>query len=674
MRKLLLIIGILFLSYHLNGQACTVLGQTPQTAFPVCGTDTFSQKSVPVCSTHISIPTGCYNTNALYTDKNPFWYTFTCFADGTLGFQINPKTKTDDYDWQLFDVTGVQNLDAVFTDGSLMISNNWSANSGSTGTSAGNTNKTACAGNSYPNQSAMPKLTQGHIYLLLVSHFDDISQDGYSLYFNGGTASITDTLPPDLKGAKAPCDGTIIGVKLNKKMRCSTLAADGSDFKINYAGSSIKNATGIGCSSGFDMDSIVLSLNNPLPPGNYTITAVIGNDNNTILDNCGTPIPKGNTVGVTVYPLYPTAMDSMTPLINCLPDSLLLIFKKPIVCNSIAADGSDFVITGPSGVTISGAKGLCNGNGTCNTIQVNFASPIFAGGTYQLKLVTGSDGNTLLNECGMETTVNSVLNFNVKQAVSAQFTYQTNYGCKYDTVYFSHDGANGVNKWLWNLDVNLISTQQNNQIMYSTFEPRKIKLYVSNGSCTDSSMVNISFSLNDPVKAAFSAPPIICPNDTVLFINNTTGKAVSWDWDFNNGQTSSLQDPPSQKYVFDGRGKEYIVRLSVKNAVGCADTTYRMLKIVSNCYIAVPSAFTPNGDGLNDYLYPLNAYKAINLVFRVYNRYGQCIFESKDWTQKWDGKFKGIQQSAGTYVWTLDYTDNPGNKRISLKGTTVLIR
>jgi gliding motility-associated-like protein len=67
---------------------------------------------------------------------------------------------------------------------------------------------------------------------------------------------------------------------------------------------------------------------------------------------------------------------------------------------------------------------------------------------------------------------------------------------------------------------------------------------------------------------------------------------------------------------------------------------------VNNCYIVVPSAFTPNHDGLNDYLYPLNAYKATNLIFRVYNRMGGLVCETQDWTRKCDGTISDIPQPA----------------------------
>jgi len=88
----------------------------------------------------------------------------------------------------------------------------------------------------------------------------------------------------------------------------------------------------------------------------------------------------------------------------------------------------------------------------------------------------------------------------------------------------------------------------------------------------------------------------------------------------------------------------------------------------------VPTAFTPNGDGLNDYLYPLNAFKADNLVFQVFNRQGQMLFETHDWRQKWDGRIQGHEAPAGTYAWFLQYTDRDSGHKFFQKGTSILIR
>src|ERR1700704_5238067 len=89
---------IIFFANHAKAQSlCTTLGQTPSTAFPVCGTDTFSQATVPPCGiTTVTVPL-CHD-NGLYTDINPFWYRFTCYTSGTLAFQITPNNLADDYD------------------------------------------------------------------------------------------------------------------------------------------------------------------------------------------------------------------------------------------------------------------------------------------------------------------------------------------------------------------------------------------------------------------------------------------------------------------------------------------------------------------------------------------------------------------------------------------------
>ena len=62
------------------------------------------------------------------------------------------------------------------------------------------------------------------------------------------------------------------------------------------------------------------------------------------------------------------------------------------------------------------------------------------------------------------------------------------------------------------------------------------------------------------------------------------------------------------------------------------------------------------------------------ILFAVYNRLGQKIFETHEWSVKWDGTFKGTPQEAGTYVWLLNYTDVDTGEKIQQKGTTVLIR
>lgn len=664
-----LLVFIFLSAFFTNGftqTVCTGLGQNPGTAFPVCGTDTFSILSVPICGNR-RVPGPC--TATPLTDKNPYWYKFTCFTAGTLGFVITPNTITDDYDWQIFDITN-RNPDEVYTNAALFVACNWSGEGGLTGASSTGTAITRCDGLGVPLFSSMPNLIQGREYLLLVSHFSD-SQSGYSLSFGGGTANITDPINPALLKARAPCDGTKISIKLNKKMKCNSLAANGSDFSISPAIAPILSATGIGCSTGFDMDSVVLTLGGIVPPGNYTISIQTGTDGNNLLDNCGRSIPLGQSLPVTVFPLTPTPMDSMTKT-GCAPDELQLVFKDPMLCSSIAPDGSDFVVTGPSAVTVAGAAGVCSAGGFTYVAKVRLSAPIQNAGSFQIRLRSGSDGNTIINECGVETIAGSFKTFTTKDTVSALFNTSIRYGCITDTINYTHDGRNGVNSWKWRFDNNINSNSKDTAITWQIEGQKLATLIITNGTCSDTTTA--SLLLNSRVKAAFESTAIACPGDPVTFKDNSTGPVVTWQWNFGNSNTSTLKIPVAQLYQPSTAPRNILPQLIVKNSIGCADTATNTIYVLSNCFIAIPKGFSPNNDGLNDFLFPTNAYKAKDLLFRIYNRVGQLIFETRNWTNKWDGTFKGNSQDPGTYVWVLSYTNIDSGIRVEQKGSTVLIR
>lgn len=652
---------------------CGNLGQTPGAAFPVCGIDTFAQTQVPVCGGRQIMAPGC--NDVPLSDVNPYWYKFTCFKSGTLGFVIEPKNQGDDYDWQIFDITG-HRPDDVYTDASLFVACNWSGETGTTGASKAGKSLVVCASNGTgvrPLFSSMPELIEGHQYLLLVSHFSGSDQSGYGLVFTGGTADITDPTDPAMTGARAICDGIQMAVKLNKKMKCSSVNPDGSDFTISPAIAPVIAAEGVNCNGEFDMDSVVITLGSPLPPGNYTVSVKSDANGINLLDNCGRSIPDGQSLPVTVYPVYPTPMDSLAKP-SCAPDELTLVFSKPMMCSTVTEEGTEFSVTGPTPVTVIAASGVCDKSGLSSVIKVKLAAPIQSGGAYRIVLNTGTDGNTIYNECGKETPAGSFIDFYVADTVSAFFNYKIRWGCKIDTIDFSHDGRDGVNNWLWTFDDNT-SSHKDTSITYTVFGNKTARLTVSNGTCKqDYSVDNIL--LDNELHAVFEGTSDVCPNDPAVFVEQSYNRVVSWNWDFGNGFTSTLKTPASQFYVASNNNviRDVPVRLIVQNDLGCRDTAVHIIHVVGNCYIAIPKAFTPNNDGLNDYLYPTNAYKARDLKFIVYNRGGQKIFETTDWTNKWDGTFKGQPQDPGTYVWTLVYTHKETGQHYNLKGTTVLIR
>lgn len=648
-----------------------MLGQNPTTAFPVCGKTVFQQNSVAICGTR-TLPTLC-NDNTPYTDKNPYWYKFTCYTAGKLGFQITPNDLTDDYDWQLFDVTGVDEMD-VYTNKALIVSANWSGSSGITGASSNGKNPFECSSDpawNIPTFSTMPDLIAGHNYLLMVSHYTN-TQSGYTLSFQGGTASIINPVVPTIQNAYAVCDGSEMVITLNKKMKCSSLASDGSDFAVSGgATNAFNNAIGKGCSFSFDFDTVQLKLNNILTPGNYSVSSKNGSDGNTLIDNCDNLLAIGLKKDLVFTAAIPTPMDSISPII-CIQDTLKLIFSKPMNCNSIAADGSDFSISGPSKVDIKSAIGICN-NGISSSILLVLQKPIKINGTYRITLGNGTDGNSIIDECGQITPAGSSLNFKIQHVVVADYQFLVKPGCKKDTVLLSHDGNNAANYWKWKFDNGITSNLQNPTISSNLFGKTTITLETGNGICLDSISNTIDLP-NWTVNAAINMPDTVCAKDTVQILDASTSNAISWNWNLGNGIVSKLQNPPITSYTPIGRINVFTIKLQVSNNYNCSDSISKKIMVLPNCYIDIPSGFTPNGDGLNDYLYPLNAFKAVDLIFRVYNRYGQVIFETRDWKKKWDGRVNGMLQPSGTYVYLLEYTNKDTGKKQILKGTTVLIR
>jgi gliding motility-associated-like protein len=87
----------------------------------------------------------------------------------------------------------------------------------------------------------------------------------------------------------------------------------------------------------------------------------------------------------------------------------------------------------------------------------------------------------------------------------------------------------------------------------------------------------------------------------------------------------------------------------------------------------IPNAFTPNGDGKNDLFRPLLFGKLVSFDFRIYNRWGQIVFQTSETAKSWDGTYAGITQDSNVFIWTCTYQFEGEEKRTE-KGTVMLIR
>jgi gliding motility-associated-like protein len=133
-----------------------------------------------------------------------------------------------------------------------------------------------------------------------------------------------------------------------------------------------------------------------------------------------------------------------------------------------------------------------------------------------------------------------------------------------------------------------------------------------------------------------------------------------------------LSSDTSASPVYTGNAdRQYLVR--VTSPTGCFVVDTVQLITFNKADIYVPSAFTPNKDGKNDRLKPITAGIRNLQYFRIWNRWGQLVYQSVTDLPGWDGNFQQMPSPAGTYVWEVKATDTRGFP-VQKKGTVVLIR
>lgn len=119
--------------------------------------------------------------------------------------------------------------------------------------------------------------------------------------------------------------------------------------------------------------------------------------------------------------------------------------------------------------------------------------------------------------------------------------------------------------------------------------------------------------------------------------------------------------------------KDITYTLTVATPEGCSGMDSIHIRYLKGPAIYVPNAFTPNGDGHNDVLRPFPVGILKLDYFRVYNRWGELVFQTSQYLQGWDGTYKGKPADSGGYVWVVKGEDERG-RTIIQKGVALLIR
>jgi gliding motility-associated-like protein len=171
----------------------------------------------------------------------------------------------------------------------------------------------------------------------------------------------------------------------------------------------------------------------------------------------------------------------------------------------------------------------------------------------------------------------------------------------------------------------------------------------------------------DHAKQGISYPVKYIVAGTSINLNaRNFGDIVLWKPAFN------LNDPNMVSPVFTGNSDQ-LYTIDIKTISECTTVDTQMVKMVSHPDILVPTAFTPNQDGLNDILRPvLFGIKELR-YFKIFNRWGQLLFETKNSETGWDGKVKAVLQLNQVVVWMAEGL-GWDNKVYFRKGISTILR
>jgi gliding motility-associated-like protein len=268
-------------------------------------------------------------------------------------------------------------------------------------------------------------------------------------------------------------------------------------------------------------------------------------------------------------------------------------------------------------------------------------------GPYELEWSSSGTKNISLfieeDDCLSDTTLEQVL---VEDSLAAPTILCASLAM--DSVVFGWDSIAGANSYEISLDSGQTWqswTTINGQAAFSVNglnQGDSVNLTVKSlgGICIEGLISNTTCIAQDCYVVGFPIANFLSEEETATIDHRTltftdqSAGAISWTWYFGDGDSISGQ---TVTHTYDTSG-EYIVTLIVVNKWGCIDSSMKAVVIISEYMLYIPNAFTPDGDGLNDYFLPEGEFIGITeYEMYIFNRWGEALFTTTDLVKGWDG-------------------------------------
>ncbi len=310
---------------------------------------------------------------------------------------------------------------------------------------------------------------------------------------------------------------------------------------------------------------------------------------------------------------------------------------------------------------------------SANSFKWNFddGSPIITTGTgSQLKTYANAgvyNVKLYLNDTNYCNSPDSAIKqFRLSPTVKADFI--VNDGCAPYTTTFKNQSLAG-DTFEWTFGDGGTSTASDPTYTYNLPGTYTVILIVNDPStCNKTDTIKKVVKVNPTPVADFSFSPLPAQINTPTQFANLSIDASIYKWKFGDGDSSSLTNP---LYQFNS-SNTFNVCLTASNVFGCADTICKPVISLIQPLLDIANALTPNGDGKNDMVF-VRGFGIKTINWRIFNRWGQIIFETNQRNVGWDGKYKGVLQPMDSYAYTLLVELSDGQK-IKKSGDITLIR
>jgi gliding motility-associated-like protein len=273
------------------------------------------------------------------------------------------------------------------------------------------------------------------------------------------------------------------------------------------------------------------------------------------------------------------------------------------------------------------------------------------------------------NECPSDT---STIDVTVFATPVSDFSAMPESGCAALEVSFTNLSTNLDNpQYEWNIEGTTVSNFE----PIHTFENAgtySVSLKTINQNiCSSTEVKTNQITVFQLPETNFEATPIetIVDDGVINFTNNTTSQDITtYSWYFGDGDSSTVANP-MHKYNAEG---VYTVLLVATTLSGCQQSFNSDIIVHPNFSVYPPNAFTPNGDGEND-KFEVKGVGISSYSIRIFSRWGELVFESKNIEDSWDGTYKGNLVTTGTYVYKINYRSMLGNEYV-INGTVTVVR